>query len=205
MNLNETDRQIGICPQGGRPSRAQDRCSRFCPDPLGIVLWFDKLDFAELFWQRSAVPMRYASLPPAFMRGGGTSPQTGTGGSTNFGPHNIKLNHFSVFFCSVFDVFMICVGRTPPAPVCALGHPPHKCGGRGRLRRQPCKFQFVASKNDTERVRAGTITDQACHGLPAGHPPIPSGSGKKRLHKSTARLSRPPCGPGGETRKNRKR
>ena len=34
-------------PQGGRPSRAQDMCSRFCPAPLGIVLWFDKLEFFE--------------------------------------------------------------------------------------------------------------------------------------------------------------
>ena len=30
------------------------------------------------------------------------------------------------------------------------------------------KFQFVASKNDTERVRAKTTTDQVRHGLAAG-------------------------------------
>ena len=50
-----------------------------------------------------------------------------------------------------------------------------------------------------ERYRAGQGTDDyinLAHDLPAGHPPIPSGSGKKQLHKSTARLSRPPCGPG---------
>ena len=33
-------------PQGGRPSRALDMCNRSFPDPLGIVLWFDKLEFS---------------------------------------------------------------------------------------------------------------------------------------------------------------
>ena len=37
--------KLGICPQGGQPSRAQDMCSRFCPTPLGIVLWYGKLEF----------------------------------------------------------------------------------------------------------------------------------------------------------------
>ena len=30
----------GPGPQGGRLSRAEDMCSRSCPDPLGIVLWY---------------------------------------------------------------------------------------------------------------------------------------------------------------------
>ena len=30
---------------GQRSSRAQDMCSRFCPAPLGIVLWYGKLEF----------------------------------------------------------------------------------------------------------------------------------------------------------------
>ena len=46
-------------------------------------------------------------------------------------------------------------------------HPPHKCGGRGRLRRQSAKFQFVAPQNDTERVRVKTITDHVRHDLAA--------------------------------------
>ena len=82
-------------------------------------------------------------LAPRIYEGGGTSPQTGTGGSTNYGPNTVKLNQFSAFFVLFLILFKICIGRTPPAPVCALGHPPHKCGGRGRLRRQPCKFQFL--------------------------------------------------------------
>ena len=41
--------------------------------------------------------------------------------------------------------------RAPPVPALAQGHPPHKCGGRGRLRRQPYKFHFAALQNDTER------------------------------------------------------
>ena len=36
-------------PAGRVPSRAQDMCGRFCPDPLGIVQWFDKLVFVEMF------------------------------------------------------------------------------------------------------------------------------------------------------------
>ena len=35
----------GPDPQGGRLSRAEDMCSRSCPDPLGIAAWFDKLEF----------------------------------------------------------------------------------------------------------------------------------------------------------------
>ena len=37
-NVKLPDTQIGICPQGGQPSRAQNMYSRFCPAPLGIVL-----------------------------------------------------------------------------------------------------------------------------------------------------------------------
>ena len=39
-------RGIGICPQGGQPSRALDMCNRSFPDPLGIVLRCDKLEFS---------------------------------------------------------------------------------------------------------------------------------------------------------------
>ena len=70
-------------------------------------------------------------LAPRIYEGGGTSPQTGTGGSTNFGPHTVKINQLSVFYVLFLILFKMCVGRTPPAPVCALGHPPHKCGGQG--------------------------------------------------------------------------
>ncbi len=107
-------------------------------------------------------------LAPHIYEGGGTSPQTGTGGSTNYGPNTVKLNQFSAFFVLFLILFKICIGRTPPAPVCALGHPPHKCGGQGRLRRQPAKFQFVEPHGDTERVRAEATTDHVRHGLAAG-------------------------------------
>ena len=36
-------------------------CGRFCPDPLGIAVWFDKLEFGGL----AAQP----PLPPALVRG----------------------------------------------------------------------------------------------------------------------------------------
>ena len=35
----------GPGPQGGRLSRTEDMCSRFFPDPLGIVLRCDKFKF----------------------------------------------------------------------------------------------------------------------------------------------------------------
>ena len=41
--------KLGICPQGGRPSRAQNMCYRFCPAPLGIVLWCSKLGICRIF------------------------------------------------------------------------------------------------------------------------------------------------------------
>ena len=42
-----TSIQIGICPQGGRPSRDERVCFRSLPDPLGIVLCRYKLEFEE--------------------------------------------------------------------------------------------------------------------------------------------------------------
>ena len=33
-------------PAGGRPGRALDMCNRSFPDPLGIAVWFDKLEFS---------------------------------------------------------------------------------------------------------------------------------------------------------------
>ena len=37
--------KLEICRQGRQPSRAQNMCNRFCPAPLGIVLWCSKLEF----------------------------------------------------------------------------------------------------------------------------------------------------------------
>ena len=46
-------------------------CGRFCPDPLGIVLWFDKLEFAEVSTPRTTLSFR-------------TSAHTGVGISIEF-------------------------------------------------------------------------------------------------------------------------
>ena len=56
-------------PQGGQPGRAQDMCSRFCPAPLGNVLWFDKLEFAEV----SAHPEQHCHSEPVRLSGVGIS------------------------------------------------------------------------------------------------------------------------------------
>ena len=55
------------------------------------------------------------------------------------------------------------------------------------------KFLFIEPYSDTERVRERTTTDQVRHDLAAGTAG-PSGAGQKRLHISSARLGRPPCG-----------
>ena len=52
-----------------------------------------------------------------------------------------------------------------PTPACALVRNDTLFGARAHL----CKFQFVAPKNDTERVRAEATTNQVRHGLAAGH------------------------------------
>ena len=44
-------------------------------------------------------------LAPRIYEGGGTSPQTGTGGSTNFGPHTANLNQFSAFLVLFLILF----------------------------------------------------------------------------------------------------
>ena len=51
-----------------------------------------------------------------------------------------------------------------PTPACALVRNDTLFGARAHL----CKFQFVAPKNDTERVRAEATTNQVRHGLAAG-------------------------------------
>ena len=64
--------------------------SEYSAPGLGIVdsghLWCrsaDNWEFAGLFGQWCAVSMRYTALPPRTCEGGGTSPQTGTGGSAS--------------------------------------------------------------------------------------------------------------------------
>ena len=95
--------------------------------------------------------MRYAALPPAFMRGVVRVAHTGTGGSPSYAylsQKRAKKNskHRKII---LFDALLPGI-RTPPVPALAQGHPPHQCGGRGRLRRQPCKFQFVSFLRETD-------------------------------------------------------
>ena len=44
-NLPDKPGKLEFGPQGGQPSRALDMCNRSFPDPLGIVLRYDKLEF----------------------------------------------------------------------------------------------------------------------------------------------------------------
>ena len=89
--------------------------------------------------------MRYAALPPAFMRGVPPVRKLVAGGVRY--PHLFhkkrtrnkdgKNRKVMLFYALLPEI------RTPPVPALAQGHPPHKCGGRGRLRRQLYKFQFI--------------------------------------------------------------
>ena len=76
--------------------------------------------------------MRYAALPPAFMRGVVRVAHTGTGGSPSsayLSQKRAKKNskHRKII---LFDALLPGI-RTPPVPALAQGHPPHKCGGQG--------------------------------------------------------------------------
>ena len=95
---------------------------------------------------------RLDALPPAFTRGVAKVAHTGAGGSPSSafvsqkGAKNKNSNHRKII---LFDALVPGI-RTPPVPALAQGHPPHKCGGQGRvphrhrspLPKQPYKFQF---------------------------------------------------------------
>ena len=99
------------------------------------------MEFAYLFGQWFCGPMRYASLPPALVRG-----VAKPGGVRQ--PHifhkrvpRIRTANTESAFCLV----LCCREFILPRYQCAHWyHPPHKCGGRGWLRRQCAKCQFAA-------------------------------------------------------------
>ena len=71
--------------------------------------------------------------------------------------------------------------QTNPVTTCLRGTRRYRAGqGKNDYRPRSSRLACGAPA-DTERVREKTITDQGRHDLPAGHPPIPSGSGKERL------------------------
>ena len=75
-------------------------------------------------------------LAPRIYVGGGTSPQTGTGGSTNSGPHTVMLNQLSAFL-ALFLIFFYDMHRTDsPRPSVRTGAPPSQVRG-ARAAAQP--------------------------------------------------------------------
>ena len=58
-------------------------------------------------------------------------------------------------------------------------HPPHKCGGQGRVPHLPAHHSPNSLTNSNL----------------SNHRTIPSGAGQERPHIFSARLGRPPCGP----------
>ena len=85
-------------------------------------------------------------LAPRVYEGGATSSQTGGGGSpspvnlSQKGAKNKDGKHRKII---LFDALLWGICTPPGTSVRYSYHPPHKCGGRGRLRRQPYKFQFI--------------------------------------------------------------
>ena len=121
------------------------------------------MEFAYLFGQWFCGPMRYASLPPALVRG-----VAKPGGVRQ--PHifhkrvpRIRTANTESAFC----LGLCCREFILPRYQCAHWyHPPHKCGGRGWLRCQCAKCQFAAlnryhvrnaarSKNRTGSINIG--------------------------------------------------
>ena len=121
------------------------------------------MEFAYLFGQWFCGPMRYASLPPALVRG-----VAKPGGVRQ--PHifhkrvpRIRTANTESAFCLV----LCCREFILPRYQCAHWyHPPHKCGGRRWLGRQCAKCQFAAlnryhvrnaarSKNRTGSINIG--------------------------------------------------
>ena len=121
------------------------------------------MEFAYLFGQWFCGPMRYASLPPALVRG-----VAKPGGVRQ--PHifhkrvpRIRTANTESAFCLV----LCCREFILPRYQCAHWyHPPHTGGGRGWLRCQCAKCQFAAlnryhvrnaarSKNRTGSINIG--------------------------------------------------
>ena len=132
-------------PQGGRPGRAQDMCSRFCPDPLGIVLWFDKLGICR---------GEHAPRTTLSFR---TSAHTGVGISIEF---QIIHRHTD---CSILPF----PGIHPREIVRLFRRLPRQCALLYRNDREFAKFLFVnLLRKDNSKIhtflkppRSGTLSD----------------------------------------------
>ena len=103
------------------------------------------------------------ALPPAFTRGVVPVRTLVPGGVRHPHPFHKKCEewnckHRKINYLTLSEI------RTPPVPALAQGHPPHKCGGQGRVPHPPAHHSTNSSTNSNL----------------SRHRTIPSGSGRKR-------------------------
>ena len=118
------------------------------------------------------------ALPPAFTRGVVPVRTLVPGGVRHPHPFHKKCEewnckHRKINYLTLSEI------RTPPVPALAQGHPPHKCGGQGRVPHPPAHHSTNSSTNSNL----------------SNHAAIPSGTQRQNDDRpGSSRLGCPPCG-----------
>ena len=132
-------------------------------------------------WQRVLASGRLDALPPAFTRGVSPVRTLVTGGARH--PYIFHKMAHRTRTATQKDTFVLrsAAGNSysPRHQFENWWHPPHKCGGQGRVPHLPAHHSPNSLTNSNL----------------SNHRTIPSGAGQERPHIFSARLGRPPCGP----------
>ena len=109
-------------------------------------------------------------MPPAFTRGVVPVRTLVPGGVRHPHPFHKKCEewnckHRKINYLTLSEI------RTPPVPALAQGHPPHKCGGQGRVPHPPAHHSTNSSTNShfLPAALAGSLNSS----LPDAHSAVP--------------------------------